>query len=139
PEPVKPIPAAIAPLPTVGTPQPLRSDPVSPLPVKDAASGTDLRLGRQEPAVSIEWVGPPMTRLNHPMAVQLLVRNTSPTAVHNVVVRHRPSQGVTCKVSDPPPAVDQGDLVWSLGTLATGQVRRIDLQMIVQVKGPLTC
>jgi uncharacterized repeat protein (TIGR01451 family) len=30
-------------------------------------------------------------------------------------------------------------LVWSLGTLAAGQVRRIDLQITVQVKGPLTC
>ncbi len=103
------------------------------------ALGSELRLGRQEPAVSIEWSGPPMVRLNQPMTCQLVVRNTSGVAVHNVVVRHRPSQGVTYRASEPQPTVDEGDLVWSLGSLAAGQVRRIDLQMVVQVKGPLTC
>ena len=132
PEPVKSAPAL--------EPLPLKTEPTGLAPAKvDAAPAIDMRLGRQEPAVSIEWVGPPVTRLNHPMACQLVVRNTSQATVHNVVVRHRPNAGVTCKTSDPQPALDQGDLVWSLGSLTAGQVRRIDLQMVVQAKGPLTC
>jgi uncharacterized repeat protein (TIGR01451 family) len=119
--------------------QMVKPDAVAPLPIKEPGQTADMRLGRQEPAVCIEWVGPPMTRVNHPMTCQLLVRNTCATAVHNVVVRHRPSQGVTCRASNPQPSVDQGELVWSLGTLAAGQVRHIDLQLVVQVKGPLTC
>jgi uncharacterized repeat protein (TIGR01451 family) len=134
-------PAVLAPVP----PQPntaARSKPdlaaIPPL-SREAGNAMELRLGRQEPSVSIEWVGPPMSRLNQPMACQLVVRNTSSVAVQNVVVRHRPGPGASCKASEPPPAVDQGVLVWSLGTLAPGQVRRIDLKMVVHVKGPLTC
>ena len=138
-KPSLPEPAKVTP-PSVIEPLPLKAEPASPSAGKtDGITPVDTRLGRQEPAVSIEWVGPPVTRINHPMACQLLVRNTSQTAVHNVVVRHRPSQGVVCKSSEPQPVTDQGELVWTLGTLSAGQVRRIDLQMIVQVKGALTC
>ena len=100
-------PAQVEPIKPAIDPLPLKSEPTGPLPVKAEGTPTiDMRLGRQEPAVSIEWAGPPVTRLNHTMACQLVVRNTSQAAVHNVVVRHRPNQGVTCKTSDPQPTVD---------------------------------
>ena len=126
-------PAAIT-LPTT-----VKQEPALPGTHKIPGLGSELRLGRQVPAVSIEWSGPPMVRLNQPMTCQLSVRNTCGVPVHNVVIRHRPSQGVTYRASDPQPTVDEGELVWSLGTLAAGQTRHIDLQMVVQVKGPLTC
>jgi uncharacterized repeat protein (TIGR01451 family) len=137
---VKPVPVTAPESPSVGLPASLKQESITTTTARKASTlETELRLGRQEPAVSIEWSGPPMVRLNQPMTCQLLVRNTSGVAVHNVVVRHRPSQGVTYRASEPQPTVDEGDLVWSLGTLAAGQVRRIDLQMVVQIKGPLTC
>jgi uncharacterized repeat protein (TIGR01451 family) len=134
-------PAVLAPVP----PQPNTGSPSRPAlaavppPTREAGKAVQVQFGRQEPSVSIEWIGPAMTRLNQPTACQLVVRNTSGFAVQNVVVRHRPSLGVACKASDPQPAVDQGEFVWSLGTLAPAQVRRIDLQMAAHVKGPLTC
>jgi uncharacterized repeat protein (TIGR01451 family) len=108
-------------------------------PASKTTTGTEIRFGRQEPAVSIEWVGPPVVRLNQQMSCQLLVRNTGAVAVQNVVVRHRPGQGVSFRASDPQPANEHGELVWSLGTMTAGQVRRIDVQMVAQVKGALSC
>jgi uncharacterized repeat protein (TIGR01451 family) len=130
------------PMPTGNEPPLLTIPSLSATPPPAAPTrpaGNEVRIGRQEPAVSIEWSGPPMVRLNQPMTCQLFVKNTCGVAVNNVVVRHRPSQGVTYRASEPQPSVDQGDLLWSLGTLAAGQVRKIELQMVVQVKGPLTC
>jgi uncharacterized repeat protein (TIGR01451 family) len=142
-------PAPLTPAPVAAQPKPVPHDPpmiALPIPKQEPAVAqkpfapvTEVRPGRQEPAVSIEWAGPPMVRLNQTMNCQLMVRNTSGVAVHNVVVRHRPSQGVSYRASEPQPAVDSGELVWALGTLPAGQVKRIDLQMVVQVKGPLTC
>lgn len=130
-------PAPILPAATAAEtkPEPAPTPPAS----KELGGPAEVRLGRQEPSVSIEWVGPPMTRLNQAMNCQLLVRNTCAFPVHNVVVRHRPGAGVACKTSEPQPAVEQGELIWSLGTMAAGQVRRIDLVVVVQIKGPLTC
>jgi uncharacterized repeat protein (TIGR01451 family) len=144
PPPLTPVSPPLTPVPATTEPQAVtlpapKLEPLSPVTPKATGPATEVRLGRQEPAVSIEWAGPPMVRLNQPMTCQLFVRNTSGVAVHNVIVRHRPSQGVTYRSSEPQPAVDEGELVWLLGTLAAGQVRRIDLQMVVQVKGPLTC
>lgn len=131
-----PTPSAVDSLPPPALPRP--EPMVAPF-AKDTRGTTEVRLGRQEPAVALEWVGPPMARLNQPMACQILVRNTSASAVHQVVVRHRPGAGVSCRASEPVPAIDQGELVWSLGTLPAGQVRRIDLQLVATAKGPLTC
>jgi uncharacterized repeat protein (TIGR01451 family) len=129
---------AMPPAPTANKPG--GAAPTTPAaPSKGTNALSELRLGRQEPAVSIEWSGPPMVRLGQPMMCQLVVRNIGGVSVNDVVVRHRPSEGVTYHASEPRPAIDQGELVWSLGTLAAGQVRRIDLQMVVQLKGPLTC
>lgn len=99
----------------------------------------EIRSGKQQPSVSLEWAGPTVARVNQPMACQLLVRNTSTVALQNVVVRQRLAQGVTCKVSDPPAANEIGELVWNLGTLAPEQTRRIDLQLVSQVRGTLNC
>jgi uncharacterized repeat protein (TIGR01451 family) len=106
---------------------------------KESTAVTEARLGRQEPSASLEWVGPPSARLNQPMACQLVVRNTCASTLQNVVVRHRLGQGVTCRASDPQPTVEQGELIWTLGAIPPGQVRRIDVQLLAQVKGPLTC
>jgi uncharacterized repeat protein (TIGR01451 family) len=59
--------------------------------------------------------------------------------VHDVVVRHRLATGVICKGSDPQASTEKDELVWNLGTLPAGQVRRIDMQLIAQTKGALNC
>ncbi len=95
--------------------------------------------GKQQPALTIEWTGPPTIRVNQKLPAQFHVKNTSTTTVENVVVRHRLGQGVTVKFSEPQAVNDGGELVWQLGTLAPEQTRRIELHLESSTRGPLNC
>ncbi len=102
--------------------------------------GSEIKLaGKQEPAVSVEWIGPQVARLNYPLNCQILVRNTGPAAVHGVTVRQRLNAGVVCKRTDPLAATDQNDIVWTIGSLQPGQTRRIELQLVATQRGALDC
>lgn len=98
-----------------------------------------LPAAKQEPSVSVEWIGPANAQLNRPMNCQILVRNTGPAPVHQVAVRHRLTNGVTCKQSEPIAAAEHGELVWNVGTLLPGQQRRIDLQLVASQRGAVNC
>jgi uncharacterized repeat protein (TIGR01451 family) len=45
--------------------------------------------GRQEPSVSLEWIGPPTVKLRQPVTYQIILKNTSANAVQQVVVYTR--------------------------------------------------
>src|SRR5262245_45365639 len=116
-----PINDQIGPLSGAGSParspvQPVRYDAVpperGPEPVADAVPG-----GRQEPAVSLEWVGPTTARLHQPTNYQLVAKNVSTTPVHNVQVRYPVPAGVRVVGSEPRPAGDGSVLSWDLGGL----------------------
>ena len=55
--------------------------------------------GRQEPAVSVEWIGPPIVRLHQAVPFQLVVKNTSTFPVEQTIVRQRVPAGVTVKLT----------------------------------------
>jgi uncharacterized repeat protein (TIGR01451 family) len=92
---------------------------------------------RQEPAVSLEWIGPSAARLGQPAAFRILVRNVSSTPVQQVVVRCPVPDTTTVSVSDPLPLTRGNILTWELGTLAAGQERRIDLQLMPAARATL--
>lgn len=99
----------------------------------------DVQPGKQQPAVTIEWIGPSAIRINQPLACQLVVRNNSTTPVQNVIVRYRLGQGVTCKASEPAAATEGGEMVWNLGVIGPQQMRRIDVALVAQTRGVLNC
>jgi len=95
--------------------------------------------GRQEPAVSLEWIGPPTIKLGQPVTFQILVRNISANPVQQVVVRNRLPDGVAVQTTEPKAATEGNVLVWNLGTLQSRQERRLDLTLLPEAKGDLTC
>ncbi len=95
--------------------------------------------GRQEPAVSIEWAGPATARLGQPTSYQIIAKNISNAAVYDVIVRHRLAPGAHITGSEPKAAQDGTNLTWTLGALAPGQEKRIDLQLVPDAKTPLCC
>src|SRR5262249_22027720 len=99
------------------------------------AEFTNARPGRQSPAVSIEWIAPSTARTHQPLPCQIIVKNTSNVPVHNVAVRHRIGQGVSCVSSEPRASQESDELAWNLGTLAPEQVRRIDLVLESKDRG----
>jgi uncharacterized repeat protein (TIGR01451 family) len=95
--------------------------------------------GRQEPAVSLEWIGPPVAKLGQPVTYQIIVKNVGSCPVSQVVVRDRLPNGITVNAAEPKPVNEGNVLIWDLGTLQPRQEKRIDLQIVPDVKGDLTC
>ncbi|MCI0682855.1 MAG: hypothetical protein L0Y71_12200 [Gemmataceae bacterium] len=150
---VKLPPPPTLPLPSVSPPS-VSPTPSSPLPKTTAPEAVESfpRLSpaapapsepppapRQDPHVSVEWVGAPTARLNMPMNCQILVRNHGSAPVHNVMVRHRLSPGVTCRRTEPLAVTERDDLVWTIGSLGANQQRRLELQLVCNQRGPLNC
>jgi hypothetical protein len=95
--------------------------------------------GKQESAVTVEWVGGAAAHLNQPFACQILVRNIGATPVHQVTVRHRLNPSVTCKRTEPAATTQGDELIWSIGTLQPGQQRRLDLHLVCSQRGAVNC
>ncbi len=139
PLPSLPLPEATAPsrprLPDATELLPPRNEPAPALP----ALSESLPSAKQDSSVSLEWVGAATAQLNQPMSCQILVRNTGPAPVHQVMVRHHLNPGVICKRTEPAAATERDDLVWTVGTLQPGQQRRLDLQFVASQRGALNC
>jgi uncharacterized repeat protein (TIGR01451 family) len=95
-------------------------------------------LRRQEPAVALEWTGPAAARVGQPTDYGLVVRNTCPIPVQQVLVHVRVPAGISV-ASTEPRAPTEGDLIaWDLGTLAPRQENNLRLKLVAQAKGDLT-
>lgn len=113
--------------------------------VEAAASGSaaeqtpDNPTARQEPCVSMEFVGPPTAKLKQTVTYQIVLKNVSSVEVQQVVVRYRLPNGVTMVGADPKPSQDGTQFVWEIGTLQPRQEKRLDVQLLASVKGDLAC
>jgi uncharacterized repeat protein (TIGR01451 family) len=95
--------------------------------------------GRQEPAVSLEWIGPATAKIGQTVTYQIMVKNVSSAPVAGVLVRNRLSAGVKVLNTQPEAQNDGTYLTWDIGTLEPRQEKRIDLQVQPMMKGDLAC
>jgi uncharacterized repeat protein (TIGR01451 family) len=106
----------------------------------DAGSqSSDNPTGRQEPAVSLEWIGPASAKLGQPVTYQIIVKNISALPVQQVVVRNRIPAGITVQATEPRAFNEANTLVWDLGTLQPRQEKRLDIQLLPEAKGDMAC
>ena len=84
----------------------------------------------QQPAVSIEWIGPEKLRLKSPAEYQLQVKNVTTQEVQNVVVLFRIPDGVRVEAVTPEASSSDGLLSWPVGALAAGQQLALKLTVI---------
>jgi uncharacterized repeat protein (TIGR01451 family) len=122
---------------TTGTAAPARSGDEPPS--NSPGQTPDNPTGRQEPSVSLEWIGPALAKVGQPVSYQIVVKNTSSTPVYQVVVRNRMPAGVTVGATEPRAVSDGSLLIWDLGTLQPRQEKRLDLQIIAETKGDVAC
>ncbi len=94
--------------------------------------------GRQEPSVSIEWVGAGVAKVGQPTDFTLMVRNTCNIAVQQVMVRVRVPAGLSVVSTEPRAANEAGILVWDLGTMMAKQERPLQMKLQADVKGDVT-
>jgi uncharacterized repeat protein (TIGR01451 family) len=108
--------------------------------VVDAAAPTgDNPTGRQEPAVSIEWIGPASANVGQSVSYQIIVKNISASRVHQVVVHQRVPEGAQVTATQPRADTQDNMVVWSLGNLEPRQEKRLDLQVVPSATGNIAC
>jgi uncharacterized repeat protein (TIGR01451 family) len=94
--------------------------------------------GRQEPSVSIEWLGTPVAKVGQAADYSLLIRNTSNIPVQQVIIRVRIPAGLTVQGSEPKAMSEAGVLVWELGTLMAKQEKTLQMKLQADAKGDVT-
>jgi uncharacterized repeat protein (TIGR01451 family) len=116
--------------PTAGTtPLPDERIPVEPTVTPDNTTG------RQEPAVSLEWVGAPTAKIGQSVDYSLVVRNSCNIPVQQVLVRVRLPNGLSCSATEPKAIAEGNVLVWELGTLTAKQEKNLQMKLAAEAKG----
>jgi uncharacterized repeat protein (TIGR01451 family) len=118
--------------PLVGTPI---AAPVSDEQPIEATVTAPNPTGRQEPAVSIEWVGPPTAKVGQPADFTLVVRNACNIPVQQVLVRVRVPAGMSTAATEPKALSENNVLVWELGTLLSKQEKNLQMKLVADAKG----
>jgi uncharacterized repeat protein (TIGR01451 family) len=95
----------------------------------------DSATGRQEPSISLEWVGPNTAKIGVVSDYTLVVRNTCNIPVQQVLVRVRIPQGLTVNATEPRALVEGNILVWELGTLQPKQDRNLQMKLVADSRG----
>lgn len=95
--------------------------------------------GRQEPAVSIEWIGPPVAKLGRPADYSVVVRNCCNIAVQQVMVRVRVPSGMAVNATEPKAVAEGNVLMWELGTMLPKQEKNLQMRLIAEGKGVSGC
>jgi uncharacterized repeat protein (TIGR01451 family) len=96
---------------------------------------TDELTNRQEPAVSLQWVGPTAAKLNQPNVYSLVVRNICNIPVQQVMVRVRIPVNLSCGDSEPKAATEGNVLVWELGALQPKEEKVLRMKLVAERKG----
>ncbi len=95
--------------------------------------------GRQEPAVSLEWIGPPAAKVGTPADYTIVVRNVCNIAVQQVLVRVRLHQGIQVVATEPKAVSEENVLMWEVGALLPKQERNLQLKMLCPTRGDVNC
>ena len=103
------------------------------------AQVVDNPTGRQEPAVSIEWIGPPTAKVGQAVTYQIIVKNISASAAQDVVVKQSVPAGARVTATEPKATEEDHVLTWALGTLEPRQEKRLDLQVLPEAAGSVVC
>jgi uncharacterized repeat protein (TIGR01451 family) len=99
----------------------------------------DNTTGRQEPAVSLEWIGPPAVKVNQPADYTLAVRNVCNIAVQQVMVRVRVPAGMEPVATEPKATLENNIILWELGNVAPRQEKNLIVRMVPKNKGDMGC
>jgi len=133
---VRPMPTpAVQPTPTAQPMEPVVREQVQ---IGGPGQEPNNPTGRQEPAVSIEWIGPATAKVNQPADYAIMVRNVCNIAVQKVIVQVRVPQGVAVNATEPKAEAADNVLMWECGTLLPKQEKRLTLSLVSAAKSDLS-
>jgi uncharacterized repeat protein (TIGR01451 family) len=94
--------------------------------------------GRQEPAISMEWIGPPIAKVNQPADFTLVVRNACNIPVQQVMVRVRIPNGMTVGSTEPKAVSENNVLMWELGAMMPHQEKNLMMRLVAETRGDVS-
>jgi hypothetical protein len=140
--PVTPKPATTTPAPTTTTPAPEPAPApsagpalITGTPSADGTADAAGPTGRQEPAVSVEWNGPPAAKVGQPNDYAVVVRNACNIPVQQVLVRVRLAGAASVVAAEPKAAVEDNVLSWDVGTLQPKEEKTMHMKMAASARG----
>jgi len=101
-------------------------------------TSSDNLTGRQEPSVSMEWVGTPVAKIGQSADYSLVVRNISNNPLQQVKVKALIPSGLSMVSSEPRATAEEAMQAWDLGTLVAKQERIIQIKLKAEHKGDAT-
>lgn len=94
--------------------------------------------GPQSPALTVTKKAPAEIQVGKPAAFEVTVRNVGAAPATRVEVRDEVPVGARLHDTSPPATTGRdGELIWSLGTLAPGDEVRVVMQIIPEAEGEL--
>lgn len=103
--------------------------------LSEAGVTSEVLGSRQEPSVSLEWVGPAVAKISQPNDYALVIRNTCTIPVQQVLVRVRIPAGLSCGDTEPKAIAEGNVLIWELGALQSKEERVLHLKLLAEQKG----
>lgn len=135
-----PVTVTDTPMPETRTPAPSQVDHEAKPTRSVQTFGTeDNPTSRQEPAVSLEWIGPAAAKIGQATDYSIAVRNVCSIPVQQVLVRVRLPQGVQATATEPRAVQEDNVLMWEFGTLLPKQERNLQLKLVSASKGDVNC
>jgi uncharacterized repeat protein (TIGR01451 family) len=104
----------------------------------EGGANPDSLSNRQEPSVSLEWVGPSTAKVSQPNGYSLVVRNTCNIPVQQVMVRVRVPNGLSCGETEPKAITEGNVLMWELGALQAKQEKVLQMKLLAEQKGDVS-
>ena len=104
-------------------------------PAATVPPAAETTMGKQEPSVSLEWVGPPMAKVGVPTEYVLVVRNTGNVSVRDVKANVVLPPGLRITGAEPR---DEGNGIWSFGALEAKQEKTVQMKFVADSRGDLT-
>ncbi len=148
PAPMPPQPTPMTAAPAQPAPVPMEQSSAQPIPAAivtgqpvdpnvDLGPGQDANnpTGRQEPAVSIEWIGPASAKVGQACDYTILVRNACNIPVQQALVRVRLLGGAAVIATEPRAIAEENILMWEVGTLLPKQEKALQMRLMSNQRG----
>lgn len=94
---------------------------------------------REEPAVSLEWVGPTTLKVGAPAEYSVVARNMCAIPLHKVIVQVRVPAGAKVAGTEPKAHGTEAALMWDLGTLNPRQEAAVKVRLVPPARGEMLC
>ncbi len=90
-----------------------------------------------DPAITLEWTGPEMVKVNQPADYTLTVKNACMQTLHKVIVQVRVPKETTVKATKPEAKASDGVYLFELGTMDSGTTKPLTLTLTQATRGEL--